>query len=305
MNGIRLVAAVALLVLPALARPLVGRLPAASLARLSAVSLAAGLVLLEISLLHEAAPAFLHWVGLSRIAAACHALGGHLLGGHWLGGLVAGVGAVAVAAGAWHGMVLARRARRALRGASALGWCEQRGECKLVTLPTGQPVALGVPGAPPIVVVSEGLVDALEAEELDAVVRHEQAHLRHRHPRYLLLMSAAGALARLPAIRDSLTVLQLAIERWADDAATGNRTEQRAATRRALLRLGSETVPRRAAPPLAPGLTLERVRALERPGPPSTAGVGPALSAGTAALAVAAAALAAVWVVHVYGLLNG
>ena len=76
----------------------------------------------------------------------------------------------------------------------------------------------------------------LRADELDAVVRHELAHLRHRHHRDLALATVADAtLGWMPGLRASTAALRLGIERSADEEAS-ERPGAREATRRALLK---------------------------------------------------------------------
>ena len=84
-------------------------------------------------------------------------------------------------------------------------------------LPTGVVFACTLPGPAGNIVLSEGLVAALDERELEAVVAHERAHARHRHDRYLLLAALAGAL--LPMIRSLVERLEFSLERWADDEA--------------------------------------------------------------------------------------
>ena len=84
-------------------------------------------------------------------------------------------------------------------------------------LPTSAVFAFTLPGRAGNIVLSEGLVSALDERELQAVLAHERAHARHRHDRYLLLGSLASAL--LPMIRPLAQRLEFSLERWADDDA--------------------------------------------------------------------------------------
>ena len=43
------------------------------------------------------------------------------------------------------------------------------------------PLAYCVPGREPRVVLSDGVLQTLDREQVDAVLAHERAHLRHRH----------------------------------------------------------------------------------------------------------------------------
>lgn len=77
--------------------------------------------------------------------------------------------------------------------------------------------AYTLPGPSGTIVVSEGLVAALDAAEYRAVVEHERAHSQHRHDRYLLLGRLATAL--VPFVRPLADRLEFSLERWADDVA--------------------------------------------------------------------------------------
>jgi Zn-dependent protease with chaperone function len=76
--------------------------------------------------------------------------------------------------------------------------------------------AYTMPGPGGHIVVSDGLVDRLDAGEMAVVVAHEQAHARHRHDRFVLVGSITVAL--LPLIAPLERRLRFALERWADEA---------------------------------------------------------------------------------------
>src|SRR6266540_2873754 len=66
------------------------------------------------------------------------------------------------------------------------------------------PVAFSTAGRPGQVVISHGLITALSDSELAAVLRHELAHLHHRHQRYLVLAGAVQhSLGLLPLVRSA------------------------------------------------------------------------------------------------------
>ncbi|WP_054820932.1 M56 family metallopeptidase [Arthrobacter sp. JCM 19049] len=58
---------------------------------------------------------------------------------------------------------------------------EKRDEFTFVRFEVAEPVACAVPGRLPQILVSTGLEDLLSAPQLQAVLAHEYAHLRHRH----------------------------------------------------------------------------------------------------------------------------
>ena len=120
--------------------------------------------------------------------------------------------------------------------------------------------------------VSRALVEQLDPDELSAVVRHELAHLEHRHHRLLQLAAAAEcAFAYLPGARAGVDGLRCAIERWADEDAAGEDSCVRGSTRRALVgvAIGGLSVDAAAFGGLA--TVVERVTALDSP-PPAPSG---------------------------------
>jgi len=91
------------------------------------------------------------------------------------------------------------------------------GELVVLDLPDRQ--ALAVPGRPGRIVLSAGLLRALNAGQRRAVLAHERSHLKHRHHLHQSITRIAAAanplLRRLPA------AVGLASERWADEDAAG------------------------------------------------------------------------------------
>lgn len=107
------------------------------------------------------------------------------------------------------------------------------------------PIALAVPGRHGGVVLSHGLRSTLSRPELQVVITHEQAHLRHRHHRYLAASSICAA--AIPLLRRTDASLRFAIERWADeDVATSvgdRRLVARTIARVALPSEGASAIP--------------------------------------------------------------
>jgi Zn-dependent protease with chaperone function len=82
------------------------------------------------------------------------------------------------------------------------------------------PVVYCVPSRMRPIVVSSGALDQLENTQLQAVLAHERAHLRHRHHLLLATVDAlAAALAWLPTIREARRRLPLLLEMTADEIA--------------------------------------------------------------------------------------
>ncbi len=111
-------------------------------------------------------------------------------------------------------------------------------EFDVVVIASDRLLAVGVPGDQPQIVITDGLVAALESDELDAVLRHEIAHHRLGHRNYLVLASTVNhAFGWIPAVRSSAAALAGALEEWADLASTRLAPERVARLRSALNRL--------------------------------------------------------------------
>ncbi|MEV4380462.1 M56 family metallopeptidase [Streptosporangium sp. NPDC049644] len=95
-----------------------------------------------------------------------------------------------------------------------------------------------VPGLRSQVVVSEGALKLLSADELTAVLAHETAHVRERHD--LVLLPFAALRRALPwsrVVKDAQSEVGLLVEMAADDVARRYCSPRRLAT--ALLRFGT------------------------------------------------------------------
>lgn len=81
-------------------------------------------------------------------------------------------------------------------------------------------VAYCIPGLRPRIVVSSGVLKALEAEELTAVLAHERAHVRGHHDLVVQPFVAwQQAFPFLPAAGAALAAVDLLVEMLADDTA--------------------------------------------------------------------------------------
>jgi hypothetical protein len=232
------VAGLVLVVVPGLFVPS-ARIAAAESARLAASALLVGFVAVELGLTLLAFPTVLRGLHAAGFASICERVLTPLAPGGDLVGWLAAAAAIVVGGRAWHA------GRRAYRDACAaevepwLGRHEDRGDFDLVVLPTARWLAMSVPGTQPQVLISDGLVAHLDAEELDAVIRHEAMHHRFRHWRYSLLsISVQRALSPIPLVGRSTRALQTALEEWADEAAAGDSTSRRALVRRAIVAVG-------------------------------------------------------------------
>jgi hypothetical protein len=92
-----------------------------------------------------------------------------------------------------------------------------KSEEAIAVIHSHEPVAYALPGKPGQVVVSTGMLNALDAGERRVLIAHERAHLRRHHHRYLRLMELAAA--SLPVLTPLKSRLRFAVERWADEEA--------------------------------------------------------------------------------------
>ncbi|MFF3733159.1 M56 family metallopeptidase [Streptomyces sp. NPDC002476] len=107
-----------------------------------------------------------------------------------------------------------------------------RTEGELAVVRDNRPDAYALPGRPGTsgrIVVTTGMLRALDPDERDALLAHERAHLAGRHHLYL----AAVELAALchPALRSLRAPMGYALERCADEAAAAAVGDRRIAAR--------------------------------------------------------------------------
>lgn len=180
---------------------------------------------------------------------------------------------VAVAAAgllAWRScaaLAVLRRRRADLRRAGVL---VDGGDAELAVLRDDHPDAYALPGRPGRIVVTTGMLHALDAEEREALFAHERAHLRGRH--HLFLGVAELAALVHPALTALREPLGYALERAADEAAAeavGDRRLVGRAIGRAALAAHAAPASRRprAALAAAAGPVPRRVAALLGAGP--------------------------------------
>ncbi|MEU9619541.1 MULTISPECIES: M56 family metallopeptidase [unclassified Streptomyces] len=125
----------------------------------------------------------------------------------------------------------------------------------------------GRPGTPGRIVVTTGMLRALDAAERDALLAHERAHLSGRH--HLFIAAAEMAALCHPALRSLRAPMGYALERCADEAAASavgdRRIAARAIGRAALAARAAEGTPQprpRTALAAAAGPVPRRVAAL-------------------------------------------
>ncbi|MDT5186004.1 MAG: hypothetical protein QOI29_4162 [Mycobacterium sp.] len=167
-------------------------------------------------------------------------------------------------------------------------------------LDVAQPLAYCLPGVRSRVVVSEGALNTLAANEMAAILTHERAHLRARHDLVLEMFTAVhAAFPRFVRSAHALHAVRLLIELLADDAAV--RAAGPTPLARALVACASGHTPSGA---LAAGgaTTVLRVRRLGGR-PNSRALAATAYLAAAAVLVVPTVALAVPWLTELHRLL--
>lgn len=221
------VALAATVVLVALARPVARRLQP----QVAAVSLAAA-----------ALTAATVWViGLALLAVATVGRLGLVAAlGHWSAATVRALDPVPVGAGiagslllvvASAGLVLSAgrlaAGTRELWRLRHLAGARRCGE--LVVVDSPRPEALAVPGLHGRVLVTSGMLRALDVSERRVLFAHERCHLRRLHWVYRLTIRAAAAV--YPLCRPLVADCDQALERWADEAAAGDVGDRQLAAR--------------------------------------------------------------------------
>lgn len=211
------------------------RMRPAEWSRIAVLSLVAGFaaIVAGLALLFAATALDLsHSAGLVELCV--HAFEAFSPGGTFVG-MAAGSVAVVVVVRAWRGGRGTWTRARAAEVEPWLGRHHHHRDFDLVVLPTDDLVAMTVPASRPQVVVSDGLISRLEETHVDAVLRHEASHRRHRHWRYTVVAAAiTGGLAPLRCAARSGDALAFALEAWADDDAAADVPSRRRELRDAI-----------------------------------------------------------------------
>lgn len=136
----------------------------------------------------------------------------------------------------------------------------RRAGADIRVLAVSTPMAYCLPGLRSRVVLSEGVLARLSAEELTAVIEHERAHLRARHDLVLeAFVALHAAFPRFVRSQSALSAVELLAEALADDQAV--RATARTTVGRALVACADATAPRGAMAVGGP-TTIARVRRL-------------------------------------------
>ncbi|QXC60633.1 M56 family metallopeptidase [Aquihabitans sp. G128] len=167
---------------------------------------------------------------------------------------------IGLGAGLILGAVLYRAgcaARRERRTRQRLPDCEHG----VLILESEQPAAYAVPGRRGGIVVSRGMIEALEPSERAVLWAHERSHLNHKHHRYLVATEMAAAI--VPPLRGLADQVHFATERWADEDAAMEVGGDRQLVARAIARAAIASVDHgRTAMAMADTGVGDRVRAM-------------------------------------------
>jgi hypothetical protein len=153
-----------------------------------------------------------------------------------------------------------------------------------------QSAAYCVAGPHPTVILTTAALQALDPDQVDAVLAHERAHLAGHHHR-LLAIARIGrqVLPFIPLMRDADTQITRLVEMHADDAATSGRDAGPLATALVVLARGAGPAPGLAA---AATDAVQRIQRLLRPVEPLSRVRRQVLRASAAVLALTPVLLA-------------
>jgi Zn-dependent protease with chaperone function len=123
--------------------------------------------------------------------------------------------------------MLWRRIRALVAAATEAAYLPGTGQLVVLEAPTAE--AFAVPGLPGRIVVSTGMLAALDPAERDVLLAHERAHLRCHH--YLFVAVTQLAAAANPLLRPVATAVTYTVERWADEHAAASCGDRRRVAR--------------------------------------------------------------------------
>ncbi|MGC0317788.1 M56 family metallopeptidase [Kitasatospora acidiphila] len=175
-------------------------------------------------------------------------------------------GALAAAVAVLAGRMLWRRARTLAQAATEAACLPGRDQLVILEDPAAE--AYAIPGRPGRIVISTGMLEALDPAEHQILLAHERAHLTHRH--HLFVACAQLAAAANPLLRPLAHAVGYTVERWADEtagAAVGDRARvARAIGKAALATRRTADAAGRRLPAAALGI-MGRLRPAPLPGP--------------------------------------
>ncbi|MEU9479860.1 M56 family metallopeptidase [Streptomyces sp. NPDC048191] len=178
-------------------------------------------------------------------------------------GLAACLALVAIALRVYRAVRAERSTRRALRRLCA----GHPADTELIVAASEVPRAFAIPGRPGRILVTSGMLGALDPAERRVLLAHERAHLAHRHGP--LVTAATLAAAADPLLGPVRTAVGFLVERWADEQAAASVGDRRT-TARALARAALTAGPARTACALhfTDRAVTRRIAALQTSPPP-------------------------------------
>lgn len=228
-------AGLVLIALPGICSKSGRSLKPAEWARTSLGCLGAGWLLIEITALLYAVPSMLTYVGGSHLDAFCDRMIEQFAPGGPAAVIVTGVIAAVLPALAIRTVSQMRRSRLTVVSEAASGKHSTHAGYDVITLLITDPIACSVRSATPQILISTGTSECLSSDQLTMVLDHEAAHLDHRHQAYLTVSGIIDrTLGWLPFVHNSTAEVRLAVERWADEAASETPGAQRQTLRDAL-----------------------------------------------------------------------
>lgn len=199
-------------------------------------------------------------------------------------------GALLVAAAGWT-LGNAWRTGLALLAAHRLGQqLDDNSGTPVVVVDSSQPDAFTTPGPRSRIVVTTGMLAALDPPGRQVLLAHEHSHRAHHHTWWILAADLAAAVN--PLLRPTATAVRDATERWADEDAARTVDRRLVATTIARVALLGTRSPASAVTAAATGGGVpRRVAAMLRPAPRLRAGHLAILIAVTAAVLIGALAV--------------
>ena len=198
----------------------------------------------------------------------------------WLMPATAALGGLVLAAGVWRaiGVVLTTRRLTAAWVADAGPLTLPGVRVPVLAVTTAFPVVAVVGVLKPRVIIARSVLASCSAEELQAVLAHEQGHIDRRdNLRRLLLSASPDMLAWLPASSRMVAAWRTAAEEAADDDAARAGAHGRTSLASALVKVARLASGRPAATPMPASALFSgddldrRVRRLLEPGPSTAA----------------------------------
>ncbi|GID15822.1 M56 family metallopeptidase [Actinocatenispora rupis] len=140
------------------------------------------------------------------------------------------------------------------------------GPGQVAVVDSAVPDAFTTPGLVGRIVVTTGLLSALDPDQQRALIAHERSHVVHRHTWWRLAADLAAAVN--PLLRPTAATVAQATERWADEDAAATVGDRRLVAR-AVATAALAGRRRGPVPAATGGLVPQRVRALLAPPPRS------------------------------------